>query len=235
MKEIFDTYIDNAFGEHKQAQFKFGQFEYNYRRFFPADTSAKLLDIGIGRGEMLSCMKEWGYSDYLGIDISPSTVDFCESMGLNCTLVYDTIHWLSSRSNRFDAITLLDVLEHFKKDEVIPMLKSLYDATTTHGTIIIQIPNLQAPDAQLHRYNDFTHEIGFTEHSLSQVLLSAGIKNFHFHGFEDLYALKTRTRLRMLLRSLYWKYCRFLRNLNCNLNPMILHPVFFVVITKGED
>ena len=235
MKEIFDTYIDNAFGEHKQAEFKLEQFEYNYKRFFPENTSAKMLDIGIGRGEMLSCMKKWGYFNYLGIDISPSTVDYCTSLGLNCALVDDTIHWLSNRASFFDVITLLDVLEHFKKEDVIPMLKSLYSATAKNGKIIIQLPNLQAPDAQLHRYNDFTHEIGFTEHSLNQVLSAAGIRNFQFYGFEDLIVLRIRTRLRVFLRSLYWKYCRFLRNLNCNLNPLILHPVFFVVISKGED
>lgn len=235
MKDIFDTYIENAFGEHKQAEFKFGQFEYNYRKFFPGNSSSKLLDIGIGRGEMLYCMKDWGYTDYLGVDISPSTVDFCTSLGLNCTLVEDTNHWLSSKRNCFDVITMLDVLEHFKKEEVIPTLKSLYAATAPKGIIIIQLPNLQAPDAQLHRYNDFTHETGFTEHSLSQVLSAAGIRNFHFHGFEDLFAPRIRTRLRVLLRSLYWSSCRFLRNLNCNLNPKILHPVFFAVITKGAD
>ena len=80
MDKIFNKYIETSFDGHKQAQFKFRQFELNYKSFFPSiikDTH--VLDIGIGRGEMLTCMRDWGYS-YNGIDISLSTVNFCQSL-----------------------------------------------------------------------------------------------------------------------------------------------------------
>jgi SAM-dependent methyltransferase len=232
MKEIFDSYIDNTFENREQAVFKFDDFEYNYRKYFPSNVAAKLLDIGIGRGEMLSCMKEWGYTDYLGVDISPSTVAFCTSLGLHCLLVEDTVQWLSGRGSIYDVITLLDVLEHIKKEDVIPFLGCLYKALAPGGRIIIQVPNMQAPDAPLHRYNDFTHETGFIENSLRQVMISAGIVNFEFHGFEDAYKRDFRTRVRFHLRNLYWGYTRFLRKVNANLNPPILNPVFLAVVHK---
>lgn len=232
MNDIFDSYIDNAFDNYGQATFKFDSFDYNYRKFFPLDHKAKVLDIGIGKGEMLSCMKDWGYENYIGIDISPSTVAFCTSLGLNCLLVEDTTKWLSGRESSYDVITLLDVLEHIKKEEIVPFLRCLYKALAPGGTIIIQVPNMQAPDAQLHRYNDFTHEVGFIEHSLRQVMLSAGIVNFKFGGFEDAYKRNFRTRVRYHLRNIYWAYSRFLRKINANLNPAILNPVFFAVVHK---
>jgi 2-polyprenyl-3-methyl-5-hydroxy-6-metoxy-1,4-benzoquinol methylase len=232
MKEIFDNYIENAFGEYKQAEFKIKQFEYNYKRFFPLNSSAKVLDIGIGRGEMLVCMKYWGYTEYLGADISPSTVNFCKSLGLNCVLVDDTIKWLSDKDSTFDVITLLDVLEHFQKEDVIIFLKNLYKSLKLGGKLIIQVPNLQAPDAQLHRYNDFTHNIGFVEHSLEQVLIAAGILNSKFYGFEEIISDNVKIKIQKIVRLLYWKYCRFIRGINTNLNPVILNPVFFVVVTK---
>jgi len=232
MKDIFDNYIENAFDGYKQAEFKFKQFENNYRRYFPEDKKAKLLDIGIGRGEMLTCMNNWGYADYLGVDISPSTVKFCEQMGLNCIYVDDTAKWLSAIDSVYDVITLLDVLEHFQKADVIPFLRTLYKAVKPGGKVIIQVPNLQAPDSQLHRYNDFTHQIGFIEHSLQQVLIASGIKNISFIGFEDHITEGYKTKIRIVLRSLYWKYCRFVRGINTNLNPQILNPVFFAVVVK---
>lgn len=233
MKDIFDTYIDNAFGKREQAVFKFDDFEYNYRKFFPSNAAAKLLDIGIGRGEMLSCMKEWGYADYLGVDISPSTVSFCTSIGLNCHLVEDTVQWLTDgRESTYDVITLLDVLEHIRKEDVIPFLRGLYKALAPGGKIIIQLPNMQAPDAQLHRYNDFTHEVGFIENSLRQVLISAGMANFELHGFEDAYRRNFKTRVRFHLRNSYWRCIRLLRKVNANLNPLILNPIFFAVVHK---
>ncbi len=50
MKEILDSYIDNAFGSREQATFKFFQFELNYKKYFPENKESYLLDIGIGRG-----------------------------------------------------------------------------------------------------------------------------------------------------------------------------------------
>ncbi|MDD2487241.1 MAG: methyltransferase domain-containing protein [Candidatus Gracilibacteria bacterium] len=73
--------------------------------------------------------------------------------------------------NQFDIITLLDVLEHVPKNETISFLRELKGSLKTNGTLIIQIPNLQAPDGQLHRYNDFTNEFGYIEHSLQEVLI----------------------------------------------------------------
>ena len=42
-----------------------------------------MLDIGVGLGEMLSCMKNWGHN-YHGIDISPSTIEFCKKYNQEC-------------------------------------------------------------------------------------------------------------------------------------------------------
>ena len=79
MQEIFENYIDNSFDGHYQADFKFHHFELNYKQYFNKSISLKVLDIGVGRGEMLSCMKKWGHN-YHGIDISPSTVEFCKKL-----------------------------------------------------------------------------------------------------------------------------------------------------------
>ncbi|MDA8157302.1 MAG: class I SAM-dependent methyltransferase [Actinomycetota bacterium] len=230
MKEIFDDYIDNAFeGEYKQADFKFGQFEKNYKALFPFDKKAFLLDIGIGRGEMLSCMKNWGYENYLGIDISPSTVNFCRGLGLNCILVENTVEWLADNQQKFDLITLLDVLEHIKKNETIGFLQAVRAALKLGGTVIIQVPNLQSPDGQLHRYNDFTHEFGYIEHSLGQVLKTAGFNQFEFRGFEE---IVSGGFFYKILRKLYWNFVRFSRSITGNINPAILNPVFFTIVKK---
>lgn len=232
MKEIYKNYIDNAFGDFSQAVFKFKQFDYNYRPFFPLNKDAELLDIGIGRGEMMSCMKEWGYLNYRGIDISSSTVKFCKSLNLNCELVDDTASWLKANRNRFDLVTLLDVLEHVKKENTLSFLSAIRLSLKDKGILIIQVPNLQAPDGQLHRYNDFTHEVGYVEHSLRQVLVTAGLKEVEFFGFEDSVTNVLRERIRRILRSLYWLYVYWCRKINGNLSPRILNPVLFAVAKK---
>jgi 2-polyprenyl-3-methyl-5-hydroxy-6-metoxy-1,4-benzoquinol methylase len=234
MKEIFENYVEHSFGVREQAAFKFKQFEYNYRECFPEDKGGKvrLLDVGIGMGEMLSCMKDWGYENYLGIDISTSTIDFCKSLNLPCELVEDSTAYLTANPDSFDVITLLDVLEHIPKKEIITFVKALRLALKPGGVLIIQVPNLQAPDGHLHRYNDITHETGFIEHSFAQVLLAAGFKKFKFAGFEE-FVFGTRIEhLKKMLRSLHWRTVRFWRRMDGNLNPRILNPVFSAIVWK---
>ena len=156
----------------------------------------KVLDIGVGRGEMLSCMKEWGLN-YQGIDISPSKIRFCQSLKLNCEVIDDTIDWLHKNREEFEIITCLDVLEHIPKNETIEFLKAIRSSLKRDGKAIIQVPNLQSPFGYLHHFNDFTHLNGYVEHSLAQVLLAAKFERFEFFVFEEInnYDYKENVRI----------------------------------------
>lgn len=234
MKEIFENYVDHSLGEEKQAYFKYRQFEVNYKKYLPAPREGQnLLDIGIGRGEMLSSMINWGYKNVLGVDISPSTIVHCKSLDLPCELVEDSTGFLHSNAGKFDVITLLDVLEHIPKEELIDFVKALNGALRPGGVLIIQVPNLQAPDGYLHRYNDITHVTGFVEHSLAQVLLASGFIKFKIVGFEQ-FVFKTPVEIvRRVLRSVHWIFVRLLRGIDGNINPRVLNPVFSAIVYKS--
>jgi 2-polyprenyl-3-methyl-5-hydroxy-6-metoxy-1,4-benzoquinol methylase len=232
MQEIFSNYIDNSFDGSQQAVFKFHQFELNYKKIICSHENSNVLDIGVGRGEMLSCMKKWGHN-YHGIDISPSTIDFCKKLDLSCELVSDTETWLSENLNRFDVITCLDVLEHIPHERLIAFLKSIHQSLNKNGIAIIQVPNLQSPFGYLHHFNDITHVSGFVEHSLNQVLLSAGFSSISFFGFEELYEKTPKNTAKKILRYFFRKIIRFLRTINSNPNPSILEPVFYAVVSRN--
>jgi 2-polyprenyl-3-methyl-5-hydroxy-6-metoxy-1,4-benzoquinol methylase len=231
MKEIFDNYVETSFDGIQQATFKFKQFEMNYGKYFPVNKNTPILDIGIGRGEMLSCMRDWGFN-YQGVDISPSTVKFCNNLKLNCELTDDTASWLGRNKEKFSLITCLDVLEHVPRDQTIDFLKAVRASLANGGLTIIQVPNLQSPYGYLHHFNDFTHVTGFVEHSLGQVLLTAGFTKFEFYGFEEIYATSFKQCVRLMLRFFYRKIVRLMRAINANPNPLVLDPVMFVVAKK---
>jgi len=228
MQEIFDKYIDNSFDSQYQADFKFHQFELNYKKFFYKNVPLKVLDIGVGRGEMLSSMKNWGHN-YHGIDISPSTVEFCKKLDLSCELTDNTELWLKKNQNQFEIITCLDVLEHIPKNRLIHFLEAIRNSLSKDGFAIFQVPNLQSPFGYLHHFNDITHISGFVEHSLNQVLLSAGFNKVLYYGFEELYEKTPKIILKKILRYYYRKIIRLLRTINANPNPQILDPVFYAV------
>lgn len=233
MKEIFNRYIETSFDGSAQSLFKFSQFAYNYQSILPPPgLCVYTLDIGIGRGEMLSCMKAWGY-DYLGIDISPSTVAYCAGLDLNCEQIEDTVSWLENHRNQYAVITLLDVLEHVPREQTIEFLSAVKEALNPDGIVIIQVPNLQSPFGYLHHFNDITHVVGFVEHSLGQVLIAAGLTNHRFCGFEELVSPGIKTRIKKILRTFLHRSVRFLRAINSNPNPHVLHPVMYAVARKS--
>ena len=231
MQEIFENYIDNSFDGHYQADFKLRQFDLNYKKYFNKCVASRVIDIGVGRGEMLSCMKQWA-DNYHGIDISPSTVDFCKKLDLSCELVDDTEFWLKNHQNQFDIITCLDVLEHIPKERLIQFVEAIRNSLIKDGLAIFQVPNLQSPFGYLHHFNDITHISGFVEHSLNQVLLSARFNKMSYYGFEELYEKTPKIILKKILRYFYRKIIRFLRTINANAIPKILDPVFFAVVYR---
>lgn len=231
-QDYFENYVEHAFGDYKQADFKINQIMHNYTRLFPNDLDSKILDIGIGRGEMLTVFKKIGYRNYLGIDISPSTVSFCKNIGLNCIHIQNTENYLNEHHGQFDLITLCDVLEHIEKNNIIEFVQSVNIALKNDGIIIIQVPNMQSPDPALHRYNDMTHEIGFTEHSLKQLLMLAGFSDIKFYPYEVIIGWNFINVIRIFVRSAYLNIVQIRRLINGDLNPKILSPVFFAVAKK---
>lgn len=230
MKQIFDKYIETSFDSGEQAYFKYEIFEKNYRKHFPVEKTARVLDIGVGRGEMLGCMRNWGYWNSMGVDISPSTVAHCARLGLQCELVDDTAEFLRQNENSYDVITMLDVLEHVPREVAIDLLSSVRGALTERGIAIIQVPNLQAPFGYLHHFNDITHVVGYVEHSLSQVLLAAGFVDIMFCGLDELYQSNYKTKIKRFLRPIFQWVVRALRAINANPNPKILDPVFYAIV-----
>lgn len=231
MKQIFDNYVEISFEGRQPSALKRTQFEYNYKSHFPAQGAAVTLDIGIGRGEMLACMRDWG-CDYQGIDISPSTVALCQSLQLRCEVVADPAEWLRQHPGAFDVITCLDVLEHVPREQVIGFLEAMRVALKSGGRAIIQVPNLQSPYGYLHHFNDFTHVSGFVEHSLTQVLLAGGFRRPHFSGFEEVCGSGVKATIKKVLRYFYRRAVRLARTVNANPNPEILDPVFYCVVGK---
>jgi hypothetical protein len=96
---------------------------------------------------------------------------------------------------------------------------------------------MQAPDSPLYRYNDITHEVGYVEHSFQQVLIASGFSDISLHGFEDIHFKaglweNGKMLIRLLLRTAYWRYVRFIRKVCGITNPVIMHPVFYAAVRR---
>jgi cyclopropane fatty-acyl-phospholipid synthase-like methyltransferase len=172
------------FEEEKRTWFRY--FMKNYDPHLPKDKNSRILDVGCGRGQFLISCTTGGYTEVEGVDLSESNVDFCLANGLNAKRV-DGLLYLKENPNTFDVIVCNDVIEHLTKDEAFEFLIAIKNALKDNGTFIVKVPNMANPyfgSSGLHV--DFTHEIGFTEMSLRQVLEALYFKDIHVFG-SDIY------------------------------------------------
>lgn len=170
MNDLFKNYIENNFSDHIQCPVKKAQFEYNYKKYFQYNTDLICLDIGPGRGEMLSC----------------------------------TLHFLSA----------------------------IYQALRPGGKVIIQVPNMQAEDATLYYYSDFTHCAGFTEHSFHQIFTTLNFSHFKCFPYEAFCYGGSKEFAAKILRPVFHFATKFRRKCIGSHCPSIITPVFYAVAIK---
>jgi 2-polyprenyl-3-methyl-5-hydroxy-6-metoxy-1,4-benzoquinol methylase len=142
--------------------------------FLPLDRKARILDLGCGKGFLVHFLLREGYENVLGVDTSQEQVEFGKNLGLP-VLQADALEFLRGNKN-FNLVICTDVIEHFGKDEVVGLLRAIYDALAPGGAVIIRTINCSSILGSTVRYTDFTHETGFTERSLRHVLMACGFK-----------------------------------------------------------
>lgn len=99
----------------------------------------KILDIGCGTGETISFLqKQFPDANIQGVDLSPEAVKFTKSRGHQATISSATK--LPFPDKTFDAVLLLDVIEHIKDDT--NTIKEAKRVIKNNGCIIITAPSL---------------------------------------------------------------------------------------------
>lgn len=163
---------------------RYAQQAWNtFGQFFPTDTSCRVLAIGPGDCEFEELLQsEMGYQNVEVVDIDAEVLHKASERNLTAHLTEDLASFLLENPATFDVIIMLHVLEHIPKLHTIPTLKAMRSALTSElGVALVEVPNMSDPfNASFMRYDDFTHEVGFTEHSLSYVLGQAGFHDIEF-------------------------------------------------------
>lgn len=144
--------------------------------WLPENKDAAILDFGCGWGHLLRSLWCAGYQNLEGVEISESQACVLrEAVGdrfpVHCM---DGAALLAQRQEHYDLIVMYDVLEHIERQQVVPLLDSLYHALRPGGRLVVRVPNMSCILATYSMYLDFTHINGFTEFSLMQVFDMAG-------------------------------------------------------------
>ncbi|MGB3917572.1 class I SAM-dependent methyltransferase [Thiothrix litoralis] len=146
---------------------------------------AQVLELGCGDGSMSRLMRERCEAHIIGVDHNPDIVWQAQRY---CDYVFtedlDDPHSLDAlEGEKFDAITLVDVLEHLQHPE--DLLRRLKPLLLDEGQILISIPNIAHASVRLELLNghfeyektgilDTTHLKFFTADSVQSLLADEG-------------------------------------------------------------
>jgi 2-polyprenyl-3-methyl-5-hydroxy-6-metoxy-1,4-benzoquinol methylase len=222
MNEIYERFLESHFIRSNIPSRE--AFEYMaqcyrdwYGPYLPKNRDARILDFGCGMGHFLYFLKKMGYSNFIGIDISSQQVDFVKKYITSNVILADGIDFLKESLRKrdwFDVIILNDVIEHIPKVKTLELLKLIFNALKPGGKVFIKTENMGNPFNLNTRYKDFTHETGFTEHSLYQVLYVAGFRKIIVFGAREPCGRGVKARIVRLMGN---SFHIFLRSLFHNL------------------
>lgn len=129
---------------------KFNKIEYSHwwwegRRFLikwllGKKKYRKILDVGCGTGETLSYLETiYPRVEVYGVDSSIKAIVFSKSRGHKNVIKANALH-LPFKNDFFDAVLLLDVLEHIKDDQTV--VNEVKRVLKKSGRMIITSPGL---------------------------------------------------------------------------------------------
>jgi SAM-dependent methyltransferase len=141
---------------------------------------AKILDLGCGPGYFLDFMKEKGYTDVVGVTLSPGDIQLCESKG-HTIKKYD-LSFIPQKDGYYDESVDFIFLRHALEHSPYPIFSLMeYNRILKQGgKIYIEVP---APDCERkHEYN-LNHYSILGETQLHALLVRTG---FDVNLFEKL-------------------------------------------------
>lgn len=236
-KELQKRYFESIFSRSNvlsQEEFDSAVIDYEilYGEYLPKNKNVTILDLGCGAGHFLYFLQKKGFDNFVGIDISKQQVNFCKRNISNSVKVFDAFNFLIDKETYFDLIVANDFLEHISKERVIKLLKLIHRSLKKGGKFIIKTPNMSNLFALDSRYKDFTHEIGFTERSLYQILSVANFKSIQIYPSKTAFDLTLKGHISRAILRFFHFFMKKLFALQGYVVPNILSTLLIAVAHK---
>lgn len=128
----------------------------------------KILDVGCSNGEFFLFLKKKGINfDGIGYDVDRSIAKVID---------FPLYHDLRKINEKFDIITMFEVIEHMYLDELIKLIKKLKKLLKRDGILIISTRNIASLRESWEFWYDITHLKPYPYKDLISVLSFFGFK-----------------------------------------------------------
>lgn len=190
-----DYYEEYSMGSYWGASFRKLRAKQIEKLAQLAPKQERFLDIGCGVGHYLA-LAQAHFSQLVGVEPSLTGVQASREKGFE--VIHDYFHEGLSFDDRFDAITIIEVLEHLEQPTVF--LRQVANLLHDDGVLLVEVPNGQRIMEQQLFYNLCTDHIQyFSVTSLVELARQAGLTVIAVQQSEDpnlleLYARKVKQR-----------------------------------------
>ena len=170
--DIYYSLFEMAFYDHDYIIKK----QKIYLPYILNDTKTKFhLDIGCGRGEFLSILKENDIKSK-GVDINSVEINALKNLAYDVELS-DGVSYLKSSDENFSSISAFQVIEHLDYEYLKELVLLSYQRLEKNGTIILETICPYNPVTINSFYMDETHKRLIPPELITFILQWAGFKD----------------------------------------------------------
>jgi len=148
IKTYYDNFLDKLKKDHQRENPRHTRVKQALKNIIRSNM--KVLDIGCGTGLTSVFMGEIG-AYVKGVDISDRLIEFARANSLHLHnvkyIVEDIVELNLDDDEKFDAITIIDSLEHIKRHNFLLFLDKVAGYSTVNTIIYLNIP-----DSRYQRY-----------------------------------------------------------------------------------
>ncbi len=157
-------------------------YERRFGRLLSRESIRSCLDLGCATGMFTSYLCSRGYQDVVGVDLNEALVEVARGNVQAQFVVDDALHYVATCGRSFDAVFLLDLLEHLQRDRIVHFLTDVRGCLNDGGFALVRVPNMNSLLAAGKFYGDWTHVTPFTERSLYHMAKLAGFARTEMCG-----------------------------------------------------
>lgn len=188
-----------------------------------------ILEIGCGDGSFLKALKDYGFTNIIGIDPSLSYSSVDHDLNIYQADAFSFLHDQKPRS--FDAILMLDVIEHISLEDLKVLIPLIRESLTDCGLLIMRTPNMSSPLGLRNYFGDLSHVTPLNEISIMQLFFQSGFHDFCFFSEPFQYPRSLAGAMGILM----WPIIEFLIKCICTsfgINSRVLTPNLVCILRK---
>lgn len=104
-------------------------------------SNVRILDIGTSTGTNLRLLRDLGFSNFEGVDMSPESVRWCSSKGLGQVTLGDVCK-LPFADETFELVLATDIIEHV--DDDFAALREIRRVLKPDGVVLLTVPTFMS-------------------------------------------------------------------------------------------